>query len=77
MPAQGKPSEFGGKVQDNTIQPADPGALSPKGNVYEGGHILTASEELRLPYLTGTTDQDAPLDPASMDGEVTATEWPL
>lgn len=49
MAARDKPSEYGGKVQRNGIQPP----VAPSG---APGHELTASEKLRMIYQTG---QDA------------------
>lgn len=44
------PSEYGGKVQRNTIQPP----VTPRGHA---GHTeLTNDELLRLSYLTGQTE---------------------
>lgn len=44
-----KPSEYGGKVQRNTIQPP----VTPRG--HKGHTQLTNDELLRLTYLTGQT----------------------
>lgn len=48
MPAQGKPTEYGGKVQRNGVQPPP--------------HVPTASEQVMLAYTTGdpsgATDRD-------------------
>lgn len=49
-------SEFGGEDTPNGLQPEVPEALSPKGMPPEGGHSLTSSEQLRLIYTTGQTD---------------------
>lgn len=49
MPAEGPPSEYGGKIQRNTVMPKDPEAL-------------TAGEQLRLVYRTGTENPDADPD---------------
>lgn len=43
------PTEYGGKVQRNTIQPP----VTPRGN--KGHTELTNDELLRLGYLTGQT----------------------
>lgn len=51
MAVRDKPSEYGGKVQRNGIQPP----VTPKG---APGHEPTASEKLRLTYLTGQ-DEDS------------------
>lgn len=56
MPADLPPSEFGGKVQDNTIQ-----GRSPNGEFI---HQPTASERLRLTYVAGV--------PADSDDDVLA-----
>lgn len=42
MADKGAPSEFGGKIQDNNVQPAP--------------HVPTASERLMLLYRTGDVD---------------------
>lgn len=68
MPDRGKPSEFGGKVQKNGIQPQVPVALSPRGVPPVSGHEMTPSEELRQIYRTGTTDQTADPDPDAFVG---------
>lgn len=56
MPAEGSPSEYGGKVQDNTIQP-------------KGEEALEASEKLRLVYRTGTENPTAPVDNRAWNGD--------
>jgi hypothetical protein len=48
MPDNLKPSEFGGKVQKNRVQPA----ITPDGLP---GHLPTASEQMMLTYTTGDT----------------------
>lgn len=57
MPAEGPPSEYGGKIQKNTVYEKDESAL-------------TASEKLRLIYRTGTEDPQAPVDDRAFLGEV-------
>jgi len=54
------PTEFGGKEQQNTVQPA----RRPDG---KPGHEATAAERVRLQHITqqpvdGTFNQAAPLD---------------
>lgn len=50
MPAEGPASEYGGKIQKNTVYPKDAAAL-------------TASEKMRLVYRTGQdTDPEAPVN---------------
>ena len=51
MAVRDKPSEYGGRPQRNTIQPP----VAPNG---QPGHEPTASEKLRLTYLTGQ-DEDS------------------
>lgn len=46
MPDKFAPSEFGGKVQKNRVQPS----VNPVGRP---GHIPTPSEEAMLTYTTG------------------------
>lgn len=54
MPDRGAPSEFGGKVQRNGIQPP----VSPSGMK---GHTPDANEKLRLFYQTGQTEDSTKL----------------
>lgn len=55
MPIADKPTEFGGKVQKNGIQPR-------KTPINGEGHEPSASEKLRLIYTTGQ-DADSTLTP--------------
>lgn len=56
MPKAMPPSEYGGRVGPNTVQPKPPDALS-------------SGEKLRLFYLTGQEeDTHAPRDPRMMEG---------
>lgn len=76
MPADLPPSEFGGKVQKNGIQPQSPNARSPRGFPPAGGHEPTASEKLRLVYMTGQ-DEDSTMDRvpgAFKDGHIVTEE---
>lgn len=57
MAVRDKPSEYGGRVQRNGIQPP----VTPKG---APGHEPTASEKLRLIYQTGQ-DEDSTRNPDS------------
>lgn len=54
MPDRMPPSEYGGRVQRNTIQPP----ISPSGMK---GHSPDAAEKLRLQYMTGQ-DEDSTVD---------------
>lgn len=51
-----QPTEYGGKVQRNTIQPP----VTPRG--HKGHTELTNDERLRLIYMTGQ-DEDTTRDP--------------
>lgn len=56
MPAEGPPSEFGGKIGKNTVYPKPADALS-------------SSDKLRLIYLTGQEeDSIAPVRPGTFQG---------
>jgi hypothetical protein len=60
VPGPNSPTEFGGRVQKNTIQP--PVAPKPSKSI-PTGHIPTSTETLRLQYLTGqTADSTRPPD---------------
>ena len=70
MPDSLGPSEFGFKSQRNTLPPV----RAPKGPT---GHTdLTASEQLRLSYLTGKPDDPTSLPDggASMEGLLPLSE---
>jgi len=66
MPDALSPSEFGGKVQKNRVQPP----VRPDG---KPGHSPTPSEQLMLVYTTGTEDGAALPD----DGEAFNGVLPL
>ena len=56
MPAEGPPSEFGGKIQPNTVYPKGPDAL-------------TANDKLRLVYRTGQDETSvAEVDDSAFQG---------
>lgn len=56
MPAEGPPSEFGGKIGKNTVYP-------------KPTDVLSSSEKLRLIYLTGQEeDSTAPVRPGTFQG---------
>lgn len=57
MPAEGPASDLGGKINNNTVYPKDPAAM-------------TASDRLRLAYVTGQdADPNAPRDPKAFRDE--------
>lgn len=53
MPNVNKPTEFGGRVQRNGIQP--PVAPKPSRSI-PTGHVPTGAEKLKLQYQTGQTE---------------------
>ena len=70
MPNLNAPTEFGGKVQKNRVQPR----ITPDG---KPGHEATSSEELMLVYTTGSEDNDPVAHPPDKNGEAFEGVLPL